>query len=117
MGGRGRQIAEFKASLVSSGCNMNCINSFADLKEQRQLHYKPVCQKDSKDQDKEIWGVVVKSLDPQLSFLFMPTGRSILEFKVSLRQREFRFRPRLGRNGNFRAWFHPANCLCLTKAD
>ena len=28
---------------------MNCIRSFTDLKEQRQLHYEPACQKDTKD--------------------------------------------------------------------
>ena len=29
-------------------CNMNCMRGFLDLNEQRQLHYKPVCQKDTK---------------------------------------------------------------------
>ncbi|KRY64223.1 hypothetical protein T11_16662 [Trichinella zimbabwensis] len=28
--------------------------SFTDLKEQRQLHYEPACQKDTKEGDKEI---------------------------------------------------------------
>ena len=27
---------------------MNCIRSFTDLKEQRQLRYEPACQKDTK---------------------------------------------------------------------
>ena len=27
---------------------MSCIWSFTDLKEQRQLHYEPACQKDMK---------------------------------------------------------------------
>jgi hypothetical protein len=33
---------------------MNFIRSLTDLKEQRQLHYKPACQKDTKEGDKEI---------------------------------------------------------------
>lgn len=49
---------------------MNCIRSFTDLKEQRQLHYEPACQKDTK------------------------TGRykgmQIPEFNVSLGQNKFR---------------------------
>jgi hypothetical protein len=40
-------------------------------------------------------------------------SRQIPESKVCPRQREFRFRPRLGRNVNFRAGFHPATLsLC-----
>jgi hypothetical protein len=35
-------------------CNMNFIRNFIDIKEQRQLHYEPVCQKDTKKGDKEI---------------------------------------------------------------
>jgi hypothetical protein len=50
-----------------------------NLKEQNQLYYEPACQKD--------------------------TGRQIPKFKVSLGQS--RIRPRCGRNGNFRAGFHP----------
>lgn len=33
---------------------MNCIRRFVDLKEQRQLHYEPACQKDTTEGDKEI---------------------------------------------------------------
>jgi hypothetical protein len=33
---------------------MNCVRSFTDLKEKRQLHYEPVFQKDSKEGDKKI---------------------------------------------------------------
>ena len=38
-------------------------------------------------------------------------GRQIPEFKVSLGQREFRSRPRHGRNGNFRTGSHPAKFI------
>ena len=38
---------------------MKCIRSFVDLKEQRQLHYEPACQKDTKEGDKEIQGVTI----------------------------------------------------------
>ena len=48
---------------------MNCIRSFTDLKEQRQLHYEPACQKDTKEGDKEIQGVVITG-DPILPFSF-----------------------------------------------
>jgi hypothetical protein len=58
---------------------MNCIKSFTDLKEQRQLHCEPACQKDTK------------------------TSRFLSSRKVSLGQRKFRTRTRHGRNGNFRS--------------
>ena len=32
---------------------MNCIRSFTDLKEQSQLYYEPVCQKDNKEEDND----------------------------------------------------------------
>jgi hypothetical protein len=32
---------------------VNCIGSFTDLKEQRQLHYEPSCQEDAKEGDKD----------------------------------------------------------------
>jgi hypothetical protein len=47
------------------GCHLNCIRSFTELEKQRQLHYELVCQKDTKEGDKEILGVVTF---PQLSF-------------------------------------------------
>jgi hypothetical protein len=53
---------------------MNYIRSFTDLKEQRQLHYEPPCQKNTKKRQIQ--------------------GRQILEFKVNLGQREFKYRPR-----------------------
>ena len=58
---------------------MNSIRSFTDLKEQRQLHYEPACQKDTETGKYK--------------------GRQIPEFKVSLGQREFRSGARSGRNG------------------
>lgn len=33
---------------------MNCVRNFMDLKEERQLHYKPACQKAIKKGDKAI---------------------------------------------------------------
>jgi hypothetical protein len=33
---------------------MNSIRSFTDPKEQKQLHYEPACQKDTKVGDEEI---------------------------------------------------------------
>jgi hypothetical protein len=33
---------------------MNYIRGFMDLKEQRQLHYEPACQKDIKEEIKTI---------------------------------------------------------------
>ena len=53
---------------------MNCIRSFTDLKEQRQLHYEAACEKDTKKEDRAIMRSVTKRQDPtQLSFLFMLT--------------------------------------------
>ena len=46
---------------------------FADLKEQKQLHYEPACQKDTKTRKFK--------------------GRMNLEFKVSMGQKEFISRP------------------------
>jgi hypothetical protein len=33
---------------------MNCIRSFTDVKEQRQLYYEPAGWKDTKEEDREI---------------------------------------------------------------
>ena len=53
---------------------MNYMRGFTDLKEQRQLHYEPACQKDTKEGDKEIQGVVITGQEPiQLSLLFVLT--------------------------------------------
>jgi hypothetical protein len=43
---------------------MNYMRGFTDLKEQRQLHYEPACQKTIKERDREIWGVVITGQDP-----------------------------------------------------
>jgi hypothetical protein len=53
---------------------------------------------------------------PSSVFVYDYKGRQIPEFKVSLRQREFRSRPRHLRKGNLSMGFHLAYCLCLTKA-
>jgi hypothetical protein len=45
---------------------------------------------------------------PLSFFAYTYKGSRIPEFKVSLRQKEFRSRARQGRNGNFRVGFHPA---------
>ena len=36
---------------------MNCIRSFIDLKEQRQLHYESACQENTKEGDKGTLGL------------------------------------------------------------
>ena len=67
---------------------MNCIRGIIDLKEQRQLHYEPACQKDTKEGDKEIRGEMFSGQDPtQLSLLFELTkavrflsSKSVAEF-------------------------------------
>jgi hypothetical protein len=73
---------------------MNYMRGFMDLKEQRQLYSEPSCRKDTKTGSYK--------------------GRQISEFKVSLRQNEFR--PRCGRT----VISNPdptqlAYCLCLQK--
>jgi hypothetical protein len=35
------------------------MKSFTDPKEQRKLHYESACQKDTKEGDTEIWGMVI----------------------------------------------------------
>jgi hypothetical protein len=59
--------------------------------------------------------MLITGQDPtQLSFIVCAyKGRQISKFKVSLAQREFLFRPRCGRNGNFRVESHPASLLSL----
>jgi hypothetical protein len=48
---------------------MKWIRSFTDLKKQRQLHYEPACQKDAKEGEKEIWGVVITGHSAKLQRL------------------------------------------------
>jgi hypothetical protein len=57
--------------------------------------------------------LVITSQDPtQLRFfIYVYKGRQVPELKVSLGQSEFRFRPRCGKNGNFRVRSHPADLL------
>lgn len=53
---------------------MNSIRSFKYLKELRQLHYKPACQKDSKEGDKDINRTTISGPNmTQLSFWFILT--------------------------------------------
>ena len=95
---------------------MNCIRSFTDLKEQRQLHYEPACQKDTKGE--EIWGLVITGQDPiQLSILFMLTkaGRFLSSRSASDRKS---FSPGTGTvELIIFGWgpFHLVYFLCLTK--
>lgn len=75
---------------------MNCVRSFSEPKEQRQLHSKPARQKDSKASRYR--------------------GRKIPEFKVSLGQGKFRSRSRYGGNSNFSVRFHPVkHIVCAYK--
>jgi hypothetical protein len=97
---------------------MNYIRRFTDLKEERQLHYEPACQKDTKEGNKKIQEVVSQGKIPPSDilllllfaclFVYAYKGRQIPEFKVSLGQREFRPGPRYSRNGNLKAASHPA---------
>ena len=49
-----------------------------DLKEQRQVHHEPACQKDIKEGDKEIWAVVMAEQGlTQLKLLFVVTKTCI----------------------------------------
>ena len=49
-----------------------------DLKEQRQVHHEPACQKDIKEGDKEMWAVVMaKQGLTQLNLLFVVTKTCI----------------------------------------
>jgi hypothetical protein len=75
----------------------------------KEPHCESTCQEDIKEGDREIWRVVIPRQDPiQLNLLSAYKGKQIPEFKVSLAQREFRSRSRLGRNDNLRAGSHPA---------
>lgn len=64
---------------------MNCIRSFTDLTEQKQLHYESAYQKDTKEGNKKIQEVVITGQDPtQLRFLFMfAMGSRFLSSKSS----------------------------------
>jgi hypothetical protein len=76
---------------------MNYMRDFENLEKQRQLHYEPACQKDTKSERYK--------------------GRQIPEFQISLGQREFRSRPMVGISWwSSRSPTKLAYCLCLTKA-
>jgi hypothetical protein len=112
LGGRDRQISEFKASLVyrtaratqrnpvwggGGGYMVNYIRIFTDLEEQRQLHYDPACQKDLRKAGKS-------------------KDRQILEFKVNLGQSKFRFRHGLSGNPRTGPSLAKFSFFLLTKA-
>lgn len=55
---------------------MNCIMSNTDLKEQRQLHYEPTCQKIPRKEIQEIWGGDHRrSHRAKFSFMLRRAGR------------------------------------------
>ena len=74
---------------------MNYMRGFMNLKEQKQPHREPACQKDAKEGDTEIQGAVITG-DPTLLrfFLYAYKGREIRELRVSWD------RARLGRPPN-----------------
>lgn len=92
---------------------MNCIRSFTDLKEQRELHYNPACQKDTEAGECCFQGKIPPR---KVFFVYAYKGRQISEFKIILGQRMFRSRPRYSRNCNFRAEFHSAILSVLVLA-
>ena len=49
------------------------MRDFINIKEQRQLYYEPICQKDTKEGDKEMQGEAIPGNPTQLSCLFMLT--------------------------------------------
>jgi hypothetical protein len=69
------------------------MRGFVNLNEQRWLHYEPACQKHTKAGRYKC--------------------RQIPELKVSLEHRKYR--PRCGRNGNFRTESHPASLSVLNR--
>jgi hypothetical protein len=83
------------------------MRGFMDLKEQRQLHYKPVCQEDIKKGGRETLGVVMAGQDPtQLSLLFVLTkaGRSLNSFAKLKKQKTMCCGLLLGIKGNSDLW-------------
>lgn len=72
---------------------MNYMKDFTNLEKQWQLHYGPACQK--------------------AAGAGRYKGGWIPEFRIIMGQREFRFRLRHGRNGNFSTGPHPAILLSL----
>ena len=83
---------------------MNYIRSFTDLNKQRQLCYKPPYLKDTKGhkefQEMMITGQYLTLLS-MCVFVYTYKGRQIPEVKVSLGQREFRYKPRHDRNNYY----------------
>ena len=106
---------------------MNYTRGFADLKEQRQLHYEPACQKDTKTaiykyrqipqfkvslgqsefRSKHSGNANLRARSYLASLLSVLT--KIPEFKVSMGQSKFR--SRCGRNSNLRMGSHPAKLI------
>ena len=91
---------------------MNYMRGFMNLKEQKQPHREPACQKDAKEGDTEIQGAVITG-DPTLLrfFLYAYKGREIRELRVSLGPSQVRPPPQCGRNDNFRVGSHPASLV------
>lgn len=85
-------------------------------KEQRQLHYELPCQKNTKERNKGIQGVVIAGQDStQLPIVSAYGGNRISEVKDSLEENQFR--SKCGGNSDLRDWFHLASLFpVLTKA-
>jgi hypothetical protein len=66
---------------------MNCMRCFTDLKEQRQLHCEPACQKDIKEGDRDLGSGDHRARSHSAKFIVCThKDRQIPEFKVSLGQ-------------------------------
>ena len=77
---------------------MNYMRGFMDLKEQRQLHYEPACQKDTKASRNK--------------------GRQIPVFKVNLGLGQSKCRPWCGGNSELKDRSHSTSLLFMfTKAS
>ena len=91
---------------------------FTNVKEQKQLHCKPIGQKDTKKGSEEIQGVLIAGDPIQLSVSLFMLTKADRFLSSGLSWDRAQLGPWGGRNGHFRMGSQPASYhLCLTKAD
>ena len=85
---------------------MNCIRSFIDEKEQNQLHYNPICQKDTKERNKAIQDVVIIRQNlTQIRFVLFVCLFVFVCLRLQGQPETDQFRHWHGQNGNARVDF------------
>ena len=111
------KIMGSKIHNFSKNKNANYLRCSRNLNHQKYLGYELTCQKDTKEEDKDFYGVVIAGDIIQISFLFMLTkaDRFLSSVRVSLGQ--IGVRTRCGSSHKFRMDFHLARLSVLNKSQ